>query len=126
MGRAGNFAHPVSDGVSCFWVFFLLLVVLRGGRSVRRVYGDADEGCIRERTFADFAASSGDGENAYLQVMLRWARGRGQIESRRLGPVLSADLEAGRKGVELKLRASLDLAQRHAHVRDATRQDRRE
>ena len=65
----------------------------RGVRTVRRVYGDAGEGCIRERTFADFAASSGADENAYLQVMLRWARGRGQIESRRLGPVLSADLE---------------------------------
>ena len=36
----------------------------RGVRSVRRVYGDAGEGCIRERTFADFATSSGDGENA--------------------------------------------------------------
>ena len=65
----------------------------RGVRSVRRVYGDAGEGCIRERTFADFATSSGDGENAYLQVLLRWARGGNGVESRRLGPVLSADLD---------------------------------
>ena len=42
----------------------------RGVRSVRRVYGDAGEGCIRERTFADFASSSA-AENAYLQVLLR-------------------------------------------------------